>query len=189
MGRQSRKKRDKRTGRDPGLEWAIGLPPTLASIRTLKKGTGQHSNHEIGSDEKGREVLILHPDFEEAEKAQMEFDRAVFTKIPKVGLLRHPYESEPDLRALYEKDYGPGSSENVLLMLYVTCPTPVESGIRSKEPRVLEAGYFLHDLLSDGKCALIGENRDGSLFYGLMFQRLPIEIIADGIIPNSAPAP
>jgi hypothetical protein len=183
MGTKSKKKRDKRSRRHQPLRWAIGLPPTLASIRTLKKAAGQQP-----SDESGIDVLTLHPDFEETEKAQMDFDRAVFTKIPKVGLLRHPYESELDLRQMYEQEHGPGSAANLLLMLYVTCPIPGESSVRHKEPTALDSEHVLYKPLSQGQCALIGRNPNGMFCYGLLLQRLPIEIIADGIFPVSASA-
>jgi hypothetical protein len=183
MENKSKKKRDKRTGRHQPLRWAIGLPPTLASIRTLKKAAGQQPSNDREID-----VLTRHPDFEETETAQMDFDRAIFTKIPKVGLLRHPYESEIDLRQMYEQEHGPGSAAKLLLMLYVTCPIPGESSVRHKEPTALDPEHILYKPLSQGKCALIGQNPNGMFCYGLLLQRLPIEIIADGLFPVSASA-
>jgi hypothetical protein len=116
----------------------------------------------------------------------MDFDRAIFTKIPKVGLLLHPYESELDLRQMYEQEHGPGSAANLLLMLYVTCPIPGESSVRDKEPTALDPEHVLYKPLSQGQCALIGQNPNGTFCYGLLLQRLPVEIIADGIFPVSA---
>lgn len=175
----TRSKKNKRAGRHRSSQSKIGLPPTLQSIERLKDKTGRRPG-----DEKVLNVLTLHPDYADVEQAQMEFDRAVFTALPSVGLLRHPYESELDLKQIYEQEHGPGSAANQVLLLYVMCPMPGESSVRYKEPRVLGPEDFLYEPLSQGQCALIGENPDGTVVYGLLFQRLPIEVTATGLFPH-----
>ena len=65
----------------------------------------------------------------------------------------------------------------VRLLLYVACLMPGESSVRHKEPRAIGPEDALYEPLSQGQCVILGENPSGALVYGLLFQRLPIEIV------------
>ena len=180
-GEQKGRKSSKRSRGSKGKDFRTlipGMPPTIQSVRKLraKKRKGRPSDP--------LEVSILHPDFEASEKAQMEFDRAVFTKIPQITLVRHPYPSEINLQELYEKENGEGSAEGLLLMLNVVCPNPDDPYIRAKDPIHIADDHPLYEALSQGQCAIVGRTEKETLFYGLMLQRLPIEVIADGFIAS-----
>ena len=180
-GEQKGRKSSKRSRGGKGKAFRAlipGMPPTIQSVRKLraKKRKGQQSDP--------LEVSILHPDFEADEKAQMAFDSAIFTKIPQITLVRHPYPSELNLRELYEKENGEGSAEGLLLMLNVVCPNANDPHMRAKDPVHIGDSHPLYEALSQGQCALVGHAEKETLFYGLMLQRLPIEVIADGFIAS-----
>lgn len=176
-GRKSSKR--SRSGKGKDFRALIpGMPPTIQSVRKLR------AKKRKGRQRDPLEVSILHPDFEASEKAQMDFDRAVFTKIPQITLVRHPYPSELNLRELYEKENGEGSAEGLLLMLNVVCPNADDPYMRAKDPVHIEDNHPLYEALSQGQCAIVGHAEKERLFYGLMLQRLPIEVIADGFIAS-----
>lgn len=177
MGTRSNQKKQQ-ASRQSSFQAGIGLPPTLKTIERLKLRAGRRPG-----DEKVLNVLRLHPDYEDSEKAQMTFDQAVFKLLPGASLLRHSYEGEIDLKQIYEQEHGKGLSANQVLLLHVTCPIPGESSVRYKEPRALGPEDVLYEPLSQGQCAILGENPDGAVVYGLLFQRLPIEIVATGVVP------
>lgn len=177
MGNQSKKKKQ-RTSRQSSFLAGVGMPPTLKTIERLKQRAGRRPG-----DEKVLEVLRLHPDYEDSENAQMTFDQAIFKLLPGASLLRHPYEGEIDLKQMYEQENGKGSATNQVLLLHVSCLMPGEGSVRYKEPRALGPEDILYEPLSQGQCAILGENPDGAVVYGLLFQRLPIEIVATGVVP------
>ena len=176
MGRKSKHKKASRRNAAEAAKRLIGLPPTLASVQTLQSGSEPHSN--LADD-----VLTLHPDFADADSAQMAFDKAVFEKITGVTLLRHPYPSELDLKAVYEAEYGVGATDGLVLLLDVSCPVPSQFGMRTKIPTAVGPKDNLYKQLSQGYCAIIGEHGRNGIFYGLLHQRLPIEIVESGVIP------
>lgn len=175
MGRKSQHKRASRRNALDEAKRLIGLPPTLASIRKLQSCTRQQ-------DGSAGDVLTLHPDFADVEASQMAFDKAVFEQVPGVTLIRHPYPSETDLKAVYEEENGVGSSAGLLLMLNVSCPLPGQFGLRTKEPSALSPQDPLFKQLSQGYCALVGEHSAREIFYGLLHQRLPIEVVETGVL-------
>ena len=176
MGRKSRHKKASRRRAAEAAKRFIGLPPTLASVQTLQNSSELH-NSSVD------DVLTLHPDFADVDEAQMAFDRAVFDKIEGVTLLRHPYPSELDLKAVYEAEHGAGSSAGLVLLLDVSCPVPSQFGMRTKIPTALGPEDALYKQLSQGYCAIIGEHGRHGIFYGLLHQRLPIEVVESGVIP------
>lgn len=177
MGKRSNQKKQ-RAGRQTSFPSGLGLPPTLKAIERLQLQAGRRPG-----DEKVLNVLRLHPDYEDSETAQMTFDQAVFKLLPNASLLRHPYEGEIDLKQMYEQEHGKGSAVDQVLLLHVSSLMPGEGSVRYKEPRALGPEDALYEPLSQGQCAILGENPDGSIVYGLLFQRLPIEIIASGVVP------
>ena len=179
MGRKSRHKSASRRNALDEAKHLIGLPPTLASVHKLQRCAGQQ-------DSPTDDVLTLHPDFADAEASQMTFDRAVFEKVPGITLIRHPYPSETDLKATYEEEHGIGSSIGLLLMLNVSCPAPSQFGVRTKIPSALSSRDPLYKQLSQGYCALVGEHSASHMFYGVLHQRLPVEIVETGVIPFPA---
>ncbi len=176
MGRKSRHKKASRRNAAEEAKRLTGLPPTLASVQKLQRCSGQLSD--IAHD-----VLTLHPDFADVDDSQMAFDKAVFDQIENVTLIRHPYPSELDLKAVYEEEHGVGSSVGLLMLLDVSCPVPSQFGMRTKIPTALGSKDALYKQLSQGYCAIIGEHGRNGLFYGLLHQRLPIEIVESGVIP------
>ena len=178
MGRKSRHKKASRRNAAETAKRLIGLPPTLASVQTLQNSSTLHSR--LTDD-----GLTLHPDFADEDDAQMAFDKAVFEKIAGVTLLRHPYPSELDLKAVYEAEHGAGSSAGLVLLLDVSCPVPSQFGMRTKIPTALGPKDALYKQLSQGYCAIIGEHGRNGIFYGLLHQRLPIEVVGSGVIPVS----
>lgn len=178
MGRQSRKKKQ-RKAHQSSVEKGIGLPPTLETLERLKLQSSRHPG-----DEKVLDVMKLHPDYEDSEMAQMMFDQAVFKMLPGANLLRHPYASELDIKQLYEEEHGKGSAANLVLLFSVACLMPGESSVRHKEPRAIGPEDALYEPLSQGQCVILGENPGGALVYGLLFQRLPIEIVETGVVPE-----
>ena len=181
-GEQKGRKSSKRSCGGKGKTFRALIPgmlPTIQSVRKLraKKRKGHQSDL--------LEVSILHPDFEADEKAQMAFDSAIFTKIPQITLVRHPYPSELNLRELYEKENGEGSAEGLLLMLNVVCPNADDPYMRAKDPvHIGGDSHPLYEALSQGQCALVGHAEKETLFYGLLLQCLPIEVISDGSIAS-----
>lgn len=175
MGRKSRQKASRRNAAKAAKRF-IGLPPTLASVQTLQNGSELHSSL-------ADNVLALHPDFADVDNAQMAFDKAVFEQITGITLLRHPYPSELDLKAVYEAEHGVGSSAGLVMLLDVSCPVPSQFGVRTKIPTALGPKDALYKQLSQGYCAIIGEHGRNGIFYGLLHQRLPIEVVESGVIP------
>lgn len=176
MGRKSRHKKASLRNAAKKASQLTGLPPTLASVQKLQTGSGQHSG--LADD-----VRTLHPDFANVDASQMAFDKAVFDQVTGVTLLRHPYPSELDLKAVYEKEHGVGSSAGLVMLLDVSCPVPSQFGMRTKIPTALGPKDALYKQLLQGYCAIIGEHGRNGLFYGLLHQRLPIEVIETGVIP------
>ena len=176
MGRKSRHKSASRRSAAEKAKRLTGLPPTLASVQKLQKCSGQHSGV-------ADEVLTLHPDFADTDEAQMAFDKAVFEKIKNARLIRHPYPSELDLKAVYEEEHGVGSSAGLLLLLDVSSSIPNQLGMRTKIPTAFGPKDSLYKQLSQGYCAIIGEHGRNGIFYGLLHQRLPIEVVETGVIP------
>lgn len=176
MGRKSRHKKASLRNVVESARQLTGLPPTLASVQKLQRASEQHSGI-------ADEWLTLHPDFAEIDGLQMTFDKAVFDHITGVTLLRHPYPSELDLKAVYEEEHGAGSSDGLVMLLDVSCPVPAQFGVRTKIPTALGPKDTLYKQLSQGYCAIIGEHGRNHLFYGILHQRLPIEIIESGVVP------
>ena len=180
MGRKSRHKKASLRNAAKSARQLTGLPPTLGSVQKLQKGSESH----IGTAD---EVLTLHPDFADLDDSQMAFDKAVFEQITGITLLRHPYPSELDLKAMYEEEHGIGSANGLVMLLDVSCPIPHQFGMRTKIPTALGPKDALYKQLSQGYCAIIGEHGRNHLFYGILHQRLPIEVIESGVVPASNP--
>ena len=175
MGRKSRHKKARRHSALELARQLTGLPPTLASVQKLQRNSGQHG----GTVD---EVLTLHPDFAALDSSQMDFDKAVFDQITGITLLRHPYASEIDLKAVYEEEHGVGSSKGLVLLLDVSS-IPHHQGMRTKIPTALGPKDALYKQLSQGYCAIVGEHDRNHLFYGILHQKLPIEVIETGVVP------
>ena len=69
-------------------------------------------------------------------------------------------------------------------MMNVACPNADDPHMRAKDPIHIEDNHPLYQPLSQGQCAIVGYADKETLFYGLLLQRLPIEVIADGFIPS-----
>lgn len=114
---------------------------------------------------------------------QMAFDRAVFSALPRATLMRHPYKGEIPPERVDQHQYRKDIAARRLQLVSVMCPLPEDSGCRHKEVKMMEPDNFLYEPLSKGQCVLLGENPDGAIVYGLLHQRLPLELIQTGITP------
>ena len=170
MGTRS-KKASRRTRQARLTQKSLADLPTLHEIEQLKYRV---------ADQQASNVSLLSPDYREA---QMAFDQAVFLALPRVTLVRHPYKDEIPPERIDQRQHSQDIAAGRILLMSIICPSPEDIGFRHKEIRAMGPDNFLYQPLSKGQCALLGENPDGALVYGLLRQQLPLELLQSGITP------